>query len=200
MGLFELFTQADRYLGSSLPTGFSDLFYGLSSLDRNLISKLSRGINNHGFIVDTVTRERLVFQYNVPSRESGGANYASHEVLARSIPQLHYRGGQERVLELPLTFTMQERSREDILRSVRFLQSLAYPDYHSSDQLDVSPHPVVVIQGKLYTQDLWLVRDFRVQWGEAMDPISQLPSEVRVYLSLVEIRKRGKSQSEVIRL
>lgn len=211
-GGFQLFSDVGGYLdtarlaattltGPSTIGGFaSDLFYGVLAEDGGVISFVRRGLSNHGFLVDTVTRERLVFQYNVQARESGGAEYTTHQVLARSVPQFHYKGGKERVLELPIVFTMQERTRDDIRRSVRFLQGLAYPDYAAGGELSAAPHPVVVIQGRLYSQDRWLVRDFSVQWGEAMDPVSQIPSEVHVNLTLVEIRNRAKSYNEVIRL
>lgn len=211
-GGFQLFTDIGQYVdtakmaASSITSdsaigGFAtDLFYGVLAADGGVPSFIRRILKNHGFIVDTVTKERLVFQYNVAARESGGADYATHQVLARSVPQFHYKGGQERILELPLVFTMQERARNDIRRSVRFLQSLAYPDYSSGGELDVAPHPVVVVQGRLYSQDRWLVRDFNVQWGDAIDPVSQIPSEVQVNLTLVEIRSRAKTYNEVIRL
>ncbi len=212
IGAFNIFGSPGYYLDSarvgaaatlndSLGNGIaSELFYGVLSQGGGAIGLVRNFLRNHGFLVDTVTRERLVFQYNVASRESGGANYATHEVLARSVPQFHYKGGKERTLELPLTFTMQERSRDDIRRAVRFLQALAYPDYNSSDEASLAPHPVVVVQGRLYTQDTWLVRDFGIQWGNSIDPVTQLPSEVQVNLTLVEMRSRGKSYNEVLRL
>lgn len=210
-GGFQLFTDISSYLNTaSLAAGAidsvlsndtpADLFYGLSAANGGVVSLLQKRPAQHGFIVDTVTRERLIFQYNVKTVESGGANYSAQEVLARSIPRFHYKGGRERTLELPLVFTMQEKSREDIRRSVRFLQSLAYPDYSSSGELSEAPHPVVVVQGKLYSQDIWLVRDFQIRWGDALDPVSQLPSEVLVNLTLIEIRNKARSYREVIRL
>jgi hypothetical protein len=212
LGAFNIFGSKDYYLDSlrvsaastvneSLGNGIaSDLFYGVLAQGGGGIGFVRNLLRNHGFLVDTVTRERLVFQYNVQGRESGGANYANHEVLARSVPQYHYKGGKERTLELPLTFTMQERSRSDIRRAVRFLQALAYPDYSQNSEASIAPHPVVVVQGRLYAHDTWLVRDFSVQWGNAMDPVTQLPSEVQVNLTLIEMRTRGKSYNEVIRL
>lgn len=211
LGGFQLFSDVSSYLNTAsvaagavadvLVGGFpADLFYGVGADQGGVVSFLKNRPTSHGFIVDTVTKERLVFQYNVASSESGGANYSMHEVLARSIPRFHYKGGRERVLELPLVFTMKEKSRDDIRRAVRFLQGLAYPDYASGGELEAAPHPVVVVQGKLYSQDTWLVRDFQIKWGDALDPVSQLPSEVLVNLALVEIRSRAKSYSEVIRL
>jgi len=211
MGGFQLFSDVSSYLNTAslassavadvLSNGFSaDLFYGVNASDGGVVSFLKNRPIGHGFIVDTVTKERLVFQYNVATSESGGANYTVHEVLARSVPRFHYKGGKERVLELPLVFTMKEKSRDDIRRSVRFLQGLAYPDYASGGELEAAPHPVIVVQGKLYSQDTWFVRDFKIKWGEALDPVSQLPSEALVNLTLIEVRSRAKSYSEVIRL
>lgn len=188
------------FLNSNSADFSADLLYGISDKLDNVLNFLQVNQTQHAFLVDTVTKERLVFQYNVSLSESGGANYATHEVLARSIPKFHYRGGKERVLELPLTFTVTERSREDLQKAVSFLQSLAYPDYNANGELQANPHPVVVVYGKLYSKDVWLVRDFQISWGDVLDPISQMPNEVSINLSLVEIRGRAKGFNEIIRL
>lgn len=177
----------------------SSALYGL--IPGGTISDLIRaGVGNIGFIVDTVTGEKMAFQYNTIGSESGGAEYESHKCLGRSVPQPHYMGGKERTLELPIVYTMEAFTRDDVKENVRWLQSLAYPDYNDDDELSLAPHPVVVVQGQLYSQDLWIVRDYNIRWGDALDPISQLPSEATITLSLVEVKLTGKSQEEVMRL
>lgn len=171
-------------------------FFGLVGGGGNF---LQSNLANLGFIVDTVTRERLAFQYNVDSKEKYSANYQTHEPLARSNPIYQYKGGKERVLDLPIVFTMKENSRDDVLKSVRWLQSLLYPDY-DGNEASLAPHPVVVVQGQLYTQDTWLVKEFSVEWGPAKDPVTQIPSEATVNLNLVEISENGRSSAEIIRL
>lgn len=151
-----------------------------------------------GFIVDTVTKQRLVFQYTVNGKEQGGAEYTLQQTLARSVPQYQYKGGKERLLTMPIIFSMQENNREDVQRSVRWLRSLAYPSYLGGSEVSISPHPVVVVQGKLYWKDLWIVKDFNVEWGEARDPVTQLPNEATVNLTLAEISSKGKSHEEVL--
>lgn len=155
-----------------------------------------------GYIVDTVTQEKLGFQYTVTTRDAGGANFATHQTLSRSVPHFHYVGGKERTLDLPITFSMREQTREDVKRAMRFLQGLAYPDYQEENEVSLAPHPVVVIQGELYSTDLWLVRDFSIQWGDVRDPITQIPTEATCNLALVEISsgEGSKSYDEVIRL
>ena len=210
---FNLFTEVTRPFVNLEKIGDIgrglDIGSGLGSIALNtlgltqgtLLSNLVRlGLGGYGFLVDTVTGERMIFQYNVLGRESGGAEYDRQQVLGRSIPRLTYRGGKVRVLELPITFTMQEITRADIRRNMRWLQSLSYPDYNGSDELSLSPHPVCVIQGQLYSQDLWVVEQFGVELGQALDPITQLPSEVTVNLTLLEVADKAKSRSEVIRL
>lgn len=155
-----------------------------------------------GYIVDTVTREKLGFQYTVTTKEQGGAEFAKHQTLSRSVPHFHYVGGKERTLDLPITFSMRQETREDVKRAMRFLQALAYPDYQAENQVSLAPHPVVVIQGELYKTDLWLVQSFNIQWGDVRDPVSQLPSEATCNLTLVEISSAegSKSYDEVMRL
>lgn len=217
MGLFngfKLFDSAKGYLNteniaSQLGLGdigsfgnvTADKFFGLSNLGKG--SNYNRFDQaEYGYIVDTVTRERLAFQYNVDTRESGGANYAEFNTLARAVPQYHYRGGKIRTLEMPITFSMKEESRQDVLRAMRFLQSLAYPDYNGESEVSLAPHPVVVIQGQLYTTDIWIVREFEIEWGRARDPITHLPSEATASLSLAEISTSttSKGYDDVLRI
>lgn len=185
-------------IGSALDVAVNTI-YGL--IPGGILSNILRaGLGSLGFIVDTVTGEKMAFQYNSTPSEQGGAEYAEQKCLGRSVPQLHYIGGKARTLDLPITFTMKEVTREDVKKNVRWLQALAYPDYQNDDEASLAPHPVVVIQGKLYTKDLWVVRDFSIKWGEAIDPITQIPSEATVNLTLVEVVTTGKSRESVIRL
>lgn len=177
--------------------GFSpSQFFGLVGGGGNF---LQSNLANLGFIVDTKTRERLAFQYNVESKEKYSTNYQVYEPLARSTPIYQYRGGKDRVLDLPIVFTMKSDSRDDVLKSVRWLHSLAYPDY-DGDEASLAPHKVVVVQGELYKEDVWIVREFSVEWGPAKDPVTQIPSEATVNLSLVEVSEKGRSSAEIIRL
>lgn len=212
LGGFQIFGEVKGYLNTeqlASKLGLGDItqfgnigaekFFGLGNFAGSGFSGFD--LAEYGYIVDTVTRERLAFQYNVNAREKGGANYAEFNTLARSVPQYHYRGGRPRTLELPITFTMQQESREDVLRAMRFLSSLAYPDYEG-DEISLSPHPVVVVQGQLYTTDIWIVREFEIEWGAARDPITQLPSEAMANLSLTEISTSTSSRGsqDVLRI
>lgn len=172
------------------------------SLGLNITRVRRFELGEYGYIVDTVTRERLPFQYNVNANETGGANYTEFPVLARSVPQYHYKGGKVRTLQLPITFTMRQDTREDVMQNMRWLQSLAYPEYGSGDQINIAPHPVVLIQGQLYVKDIWIVRDYSITWGEARDPVTQLPSEATCNLTMTEVSSgfASKGHAEVIRL
>lgn len=158
------------------------------------------GLGGFGFIVDTVTSERLIFQYNVLGRENSGAEYDIQPVLGRSLPRVTYKGGKVRTMQLPITFTMNDVNRQDVRTNMRWLQALSYPDYNGNDELSLAPHPVCIIQGQLYSQDLWVVTDCSPDLGQALDPITLLPNEVTVNLTLMEVADKAKSRSEVIRL
>lgn len=180
-------------------------FFGVPGLKLdNFLSGVTRSLElaEYGYIIDTVTQERFAFQYNVKSAETGGAEYASHQTIARSIPQYQYKGGKERVLTLPIEITMKSETREDVLSAINWLKALAYPDYDGESEASFSPHPVVVIQGQLYYKDIWLVRDFNVAWGDARDPISQIPTDAVCTLTLVEVSTSlgAKSSPEVLRI
>lgn len=187
-----------RDVGSAF-TVAADNLYGLVP-GGTLGSILKYGLGSFGFLVDTVNGERLIFQYNLNAKESGGAEYAEQKTLGRSVPHFQYKGGKARVIELPITFTMREFTRDDVRRNMRWLEGLAYPDYNGESEVSMAPHPVVLVQGKLYAKDLWIVRDFSIEWGPALDPITQLPSEATCNLSLMEVARSGKSRGEIIRL
>lgn len=188
-------------LGSGL--GFAaDQFLGIAqnSQGQGILNGLLRqATGNLGYLVDTVTGQRLVLQYTSDITESGGAEYEMQGCIGRSNPRPVYKYGKERILEMPITLTMREYTRDDVKRAMRFLQSLAYPDY-TGDEASLTPHPVVVVQGQLYQDDLWIVKDYRIQWGTARDPRTQLPSEATCNLTLAEIPTTAKSSGDILRL
>lgn len=213
MGAFNLFSDVARPfvnlekiqdvgrgldIGSSLGSVATNLF-GLTQ-GATLSNLIRIGLGGFGFIVDTVTSERLIFQYNVLGRENSGAEYDIQPVLGRSLPRVTYKGGKVRTMQLPITFTMNDVNRQDVRTNMRWLQALSYPDYNGNDELSLAPHPVCIIQGQLYSQDLWVVTDCSPDLGQALDPITLLPNEVTVNLTLMEVADKAKSRSEVIRL
>lgn len=185
---------AANYVGDLIPgDNILGLIPGVS-----LSGLKRRKFGGYGFVVDTVTNEKLAFQYNVRATETGGADFAEHITLGRSTPVIHYKGGKTRILQIPVEFTIQKNTREDVLQSIRWLQALAYPDYQNEDEVVLGPHPVVVVQGKLYTDDVWVVRDFSVQWGQALDPVTQLPESATANISLIEYKLTAKSREEFL--
>lgn len=180
---------ANQFLGVAQNSAGAGILNGL----------LRHAMGGYGFLVDTITGQRLVFQYNVNATESGGADYAVQACLGRSTPRHHYKGGKDRSLKLPIVISMKEFTRDDVRRNVRFLQSLVYPDYNGDD-VSLAPHPVVLVQGRMYSQDLWLVTDYEIEWGEARDPITQLPSEALVTLTLLEHALIAKSVNDILHL
>ncbi len=187
-------------IGSAITFGANSVLGIALNADGSVLNGLLRhALGGYGFLVDTVTGQRLVFQYNVNAKETGGADYAIQACLGRSSPRHHYKGGKDRQLQLPIVISMKEFTRDDIRRNVRFLQSLVYPDYNGDDA-SLAPHPVVLIQGRLYSQDLWLVTDYEIEWGESRDPITQLPSEALVTLTLLEHTLLAKSANDILHL
>ena len=212
-GSFQLFTDVARNyvnfgavaeVGRALDVGtalgeITSQVFGLP-VGSTLSSVRNFLLGGCGFIVDTVTGERMIFQYNAIGKESGGAEYETQQVLGRSIPRLSYKGGKLRQLILPVTFTMNNITRQDVRVTMRWLQALAYPDYDGISETSLSPHPVVVVQGQLYARDTWVVADYGIDISPALDPITRLPHEVTVNLTLIEVANKAKSISEVIRL
>lgn len=153
-----------------------------------------------GYLVDTVTQERLIFQYNVVPGESSGAEYENLFGLGRSVPIKHYKHGKIRTLNLNIAYTATTRERDDLKRTVNFCRALAYPDYRTSGDLSKEPHPVILVQGRLYLKELWLVTDCVPEYSDSIDPVTNLPHEVNIALTLEEIGETSKSYDEMMRL
>lgn len=207
---FSLFAEPTTYIDTetvgafSSPGSFGEYavgnIFGVDSASSTLVNSLVRGRSAHGYLVDTITGDRLIFQYNTLGRESGGANYENHPVLGRSLPLPHYKGGKERKLDLTIDFTMTLKTREDIRRAASFCRALVYPDYGGDGIINVSPHPVVLIQGLLYNTELWIATEYSLQYGEAIDPFTQLPESVQIQLTLQEVSESLKGHSDVFYL
>jgi hypothetical protein len=146
------------------------------------------------YLVDTVTRERLAFQYN-PSDivDSKATSYAAIVVPGMSHPRYQYVAGDARKISFTVTLY-----QGDVRKQVAWLQSLLYPTLDGS-QVKTAPHPVLFFFGELYPGLACLVREVRAHYSYLFDPDTLQPRRADVELTLEELVERSVSYREVRR-
>ena len=146
------------------------------------------------YLVDTVTRERLAFQYNPNDIvDSKATSYASIVVPGMSHPRYQYVAGEARKISFIVSFYQGE-----VRRQVAWLQSLLYPA-HEATMLKTAPHPVLFFFGELYPGITCLVREVRAHYAYLFDPNTLQPRRAEVEVTLEEIMAQSVSFREVRR-
>jgi hypothetical protein len=146
------------------------------------------------YLVDTVTRERLAFQYT-PSDivDSKSTTYATVVVPGMSHPRYQYVAGDARKISFTATFF-----KGDVQRQVAWLRSLLYPT-HQGTMLKQAPHPVLFFFGELYPGLPCLVREVRAHYAYLFDPTTLQPQRADVEITLEELVQQSVNAREVRR-
>ncbi|OPZ83699.1 MAG: hypothetical protein BWY76_02162 [bacterium ADurb.Bin429] len=146
------------------------------------------------YLVDTVTRERLAFQYN-PNEivDSKSTTYATLVVPGMSHPRYQYVAGDARKITFTVTFY-----KGDVRRQVAWLQALLYPT-HQGTMLQQAPHPVLFFFGELYPGIACLVREVRAHYAYLFDPATLQPQRADVEITLEELVSQSVNAREVRR-
>jgi hypothetical protein len=98
------------------------------------------------------TLERMDIQFMPPKHtETTTANLAEVRIAARNLPRFQHVGVSNR-LEFTLDFYSNELGSKDVLRKVRWLQSLCYNNKGLS-----KTQRVIVIFGDMYRNQTWRV-------------------------------------------
>ena len=145
-------------------------------------------------LVDMGSLERVSIQYvprNIKMRKS--ADLARLKVIGRNEPVIHITGGRKE-LSLDLDFHCVQEDRQDVIRKVRWLESLA-----SSDGFE-NPQPLVkLIWGDLYRHNLWKV-EFVDATFELFDADYQmLPKQAYVKIVLIPITPKNRTHDDIKR-
>jgi hypothetical protein len=144
------------------------------------------------YLVDTVTRERLAFQYNPNDIVDGkSANYATMVIPGMSHPRYQFVAGDARKISFTVTFY-----QKDVKKNVNWLQSFLYPT-HGGTMLKQAPHHVLFFFGELYPGTLCIVREARAHYSYLFDPATLLPQRADVEVTLEEMVARSINYSEV---
>jgi len=146
------------------------------------------------YLVDTITRERLAFQYN-PNEivDSKSASYATLTIPGMSHPRYQYIAGDARKISFTVTFY-----KGEVRRQVAWLQSLLYPT-HQGSMLKQAPHPVLFFFGELYPGLACLVREVRAHYAYLFDPATLQPQRAEVEITLEELVSQSVNAAEVRR-
>lgn len=133
------------------------------------------------YLIDTETGERLVFQHNPAEiSDSKDANYASAKIPGSSHPAYQFVSGEARKLAIKI-----ELFQGDVKQQVRWLQSLAYPEY-SIYTFKRPPHPITLMWGMMYAREQWIVKSVNVKSYYLFDPVTLEPRRADVDLALEE--------------
>lgn len=109
---------------------------------------LAFGPRTRGAIVNAVTSEKLMFQFN-PAEISDAKDTSYEEVVVPGLshPMLQFTAGGARKISFALQFSAAGYKR-DVLSDIRWLQSLQYPQW-GAGALKSAPPRVVLVIGKV---------------------------------------------------
>ncbi len=111
-------------------------------------SRLSFGPVAKGFLVNEITLEKLIFQFNpVEITDSRSVAFERIQVPGLSHPVLQFTAGDGRKISFLLEFSAVGYNR-DIMADIRWLQSLQYPQW-GEGILKSAPPKVAFVFGKL---------------------------------------------------
>jgi len=144
-----------------------------------------------GYLRDTVTNERLDFQFNPADLPvSLGANYATKTPRGASHPRLHFTSGEGRSESIALTFIRQQADAKDMVEMRRRLMALTFADYDSNGRLRRGPHPMMLIFGGLQAFRV-KIKSVKLAQGPWFHPETTAPGELHATLEWIEEPETG---------
>lgn len=148
-----------------------------------------------GWIYNEVTGERLDFQFNPEVEDRKSTAFASLAVPGLSHPVLQFQAGEARVISFTLMFSAFHGDR-DILRDIRWIQSLQYPTWEEG-VLQAAPPRVVFSMGPHLTIR-GVVRNVQVRYGRWTPDLSRL-LEGSVSVQIEEYVERSVDAAMILR-
>lgn len=136
--------------------------------------------------------DRLELQYvpkSIPMRRS--ANIAEIEIVGRNNPIHLYASGKNE-FKLVLDFSAEEENHEDVIRKVKWLESLAMNDGYAKP-----PIRIKLVYGKLFRNEIWIVQDVDSDLSLFQKNKGYLPKQGYVTLTLKQDISRNTRVSDV---
>jgi hypothetical protein len=141
-----------------------------------------------GFFVDTVTQDRLLFQYNPESiKMQRTPKWAEVEIPGMSHPKLQWINGGNKKFTFSLDFFFGDKGVTSVKKNLDWLESLTYPDFGSDYILERGAHPILFNFGQFYKNVRCAVTGFESNAFYMFDPTSLLPLRAEVNLELTEL-------------
>lgn len=140
-------------------------------------------IKDNCYILDIdnedIADSKLEFQFVPKAFERNRAvNMDSVAIVGKNVPSYHYTGG-ETTLSFELDFYAEEVSRNDVMRRCNWLESLTYNEGRL-----VYPHRIVLSFGKMFRNQLWVVKSCSTTYDGFHKKHGFLPQQAYVRLTL----------------
>ena len=131
------------------------------------------------YFVALTTLDRLDIQF-VPELNLGRqANIAKIQIIGRNEP-LHQFTGGESTLTFQLDFYAKDEDRLDVIKKVRWLESLTYNDGYKRPAQKVK-----LVFGDLFTSEIWVVNNVTTKLSNFNREKGFLPQQAYVDISLM---------------
>lgn len=138
-----------------------------------------------GYLVDTITGERLTFPINPAEiTDDKAAAYANIKVPGLSHPRYQFIAGEARRISFKL-----ELFKGPVKQQVNWLRSLLYPE-RSGALLKCAPHRVLFFFGTVYPGVPCIVTQVKVRYFGLFES-SLLPQRAEVEITLEEYREQS---------
>lgn len=141
------------------------------------------GIKDNCYFIDLdaedVNEAKLAFQF-IPKvfERNRSVNIDSVAIVGRNVPSYHYTGG-ETTLSFELDFFAEEQSRQDVMRRCNWLEALTYNEGRL-----VYPHRVVLSVGKMFRNQVWVVKACSTTYDNFHKQHGFLPQQAYVRITL----------------
>jgi hypothetical protein len=140
-----------------------------------------------GFIVDTVTTEKLIFQHNPNEFQiTRTPNWATSETPGMSHPKMQFINGGVKKISFTLNLYFDDRGRELVIRQMDWLEALTYPDYDGNGNFNRGAHPVLFNFGDMVKNMRAVVTNYQAKPYYLFDPTSLLPLRADIDIELTE--------------
>lgn len=137
-----------------------------------------------GFLIDTITHEKIEFQYVPPEiNREDSPNYAVHEIVGKASPVYQFVSGGERTVQFMLSFHW-EISKEDVEKKVSLIRSMTYPETDQDNRIKSAPHPVILVIGELFKDVSFIIKKISTRYHSLFDKGSGLPCQAELDLVL----------------
>jgi len=151
---------------------------------------------NQPYILDLVTLERLFFQ-NIPTdlKYSPESNWVAVAMPGRNNAVYQFTGGED-ILAFTLSWYSDETGKTDVIRKVKWLESLT-----RNDGYDNKPHPVQCIWGNLFRDAKWVLTSAGpINFSNFDREVGMWPKLATQEIILKRITDQNRSRDQILNI